>query len=379
MNIAGNIIRLRLPLLKPKESEPSLTKSVSEQLTLPKNHGPEPSPGKGQSSSIRPSLLEHKEPEASVSKEQISSMRLPLKRKEPEASVSKEQSSSMQVPLLKRREPQASSSKEQSSSMRLPLLKQKGVRSEPEASINKEQSSSMRLPQLKAKEPEASFSKARASTMRVPPPKHKEHEASSNKERSCSISKHKESETALRKEQNHSVRSSLPKHREAEASLREESCSTSGRVDIRAQKKCEIFGQSSDEAQQPCFSVRTDAVNQKLHPRPNQQLPSTTLKVPEFVVQKDGNMEKASTSNKSSRKQRAESRYKALVEDWISPQLQVEPTALDDEGWLFQKHEDRRESKLHQTVMYKLNHGSWPTAQYLPEADLHALPFAVPF
>ncbi|RVX03330.1 hypothetical protein CK203_019945 [Vitis vinifera] len=302
-----NIIRLRLPLPKPKEPEASLTKeqNCSERLPLPKDYGPEASLGKEQSSSMRLPLLKHKEPEASVSKEQSSSMRLPLlKRKEPEASVSKEQSSSMQLPLLK----------------------------------------------------------------------HKEPEASLNKEKSCSISKHKEPETLLRKEQNRSVWMPLTNLREPEASLRAESCSTSGRVDLPAQQKYEISGQSIEAP--PIFSMRTSTVDQKLNP--DQQLLCSTSKVPEIVVQNDANASKGSRSSKS-KKQRAESRYKALVEDWVPPLLQAEQTDLDDQEWLFRKHGDRHESKRHETINYDLCYGSWPRAQYLPEADVYALPYTVPF
>ncbi|XP_034675759.1 DNA ligase 1 isoform X2 [Vitis riparia] len=298
-------------------------------------------------------------------------LRLPLpKPKEPEASLTKEQNCSERLPLPKDFGPEASLGKEQSSSMRLPLLKHK----EPEASVSKEQSSSMRLPLLKRKEPEASVSKEQSSSMQLPLLKHKEPEASLNKEKSCSISKHKEPETLLRKEQNRSVWMPLTNLREPEASLRAESCSTSGRVDLPAQQKYEISGQSIEAP--PIFSMRTSTVDQKLNP--DQQLLCSTSKVPEIVVQNDANASKGSRSSKS-KKQRAESRYKALVEDWVPPLLQAEQTDLDDQEWLFQKHGDRHESKRHETINYDLCYGSWPRAQYLPEADVYALPYTVPF
>ena len=341
----------------------------SELLPLPKNYGPEASHVKGQSISMRLPHSKNKEPEASARKQQSNSMRQPLlKRKEPEASVNKEQSSSMRLPLLKRKEAEASPpSKEQSSSMRLPLQKQK----EPEASVSKEQSSSMRLPLLKRRATEASVNKEQSSSMRLPYLRHNEPEASvsKEKERSFSISMHKGSETLLREERAHSVWTPLPKKREPDASLREESCSTSGRVDLPAQHKPETSSQSIEA--QPIFSTGTGAVEQKLNLRPDQQSPPLTLN--------DANVSKGSSSSKS-RRQKTELRYKALMEEWVPQVLQMELTGSDDEGWLFQKHGDRQEkSKLHETtVNYELSYGSWPCAQYLPEADLYALPFTVP-
>lgn len=69
-----------------------------------------------------------------------------------------------------------------------------------------------------------------------------------------------------------------------------------------------------------------------------------------------------------------------LIENFAPDRVESKLTDCEDqEWWLFMKFGAKR----HQVSNQKTNQGSsstlWPTARFLPEADLHALPFTVPF
>ncbi|KAI8016110.1 hypothetical protein LOK49_LG05G03796 [Camellia lanceoleosa] len=76
--------------------------------------------------------------------------------------------------------------------------------------------------------------------------------------------------------------------------------------------------------------------------------------------------------------------YKDLVENWVPlpPQLlQGEQTDLDELEWLFQrKHQDQeRSTEVNSDASCRGGSTLWPHALYMPEADIWALPFTVPF
>ncbi|GMJ01552.1 hypothetical protein like AT4G35940 [Hibiscus trionum] len=75
--------------------------------------------------------------------------------------------------------------------------------------------------------------------------------------------------------------------------------------------------------------------------------------------------------------------FKNLVEDWFVPTLQSELTSFGDEDWLFQKKQNLnseiKSSKDGNVSLCQMNSTSCPHARFLPEADLYALPFTVPF
>ncbi|KAE8693474.1 hypothetical protein F3Y22_tig00110812pilonHSYRG00140 [Hibiscus syriacus] len=77
------------------------------------------------------------------------------------------------------------------------------------------------------------------------------------------------------------------------------------------------------------------------------------------------------------------SQFKNLVEDWIGPTLQSELTSFSDEDWLSQKQNLNssgvKSSKDGNVGWCQMNSTSWPHACFLPEADIYALPFTVPF
>ncbi|KAA3457555.1 splicing regulatory glutamine/lysine-rich protein 1 [Gossypium australe] len=75
--------------------------------------------------------------------------------------------------------------------------------------------------------------------------------------------------------------------------------------------------------------------------------------------------------------------FKNLVEDWVMPTPQSELTNSGDDDWLFQKKQNlNTEVKTHKDGNLNSNQMSsatWPRACFLPEADIYALPFTVPF
>ncbi|MED6146323.1 hypothetical protein PIB30_033433 [Stylosanthes scabra] len=75
--------------------------------------------------------------------------------------------------------------------------------------------------------------------------------------------------------------------------------------------------------------------------------------------------------------------YDALFQNWVSPPLTVGESSFD-EDWLFgSKHKDgSSDAKRVKTISGALRCSSpslWPRAQYLPEVEIYALPYTVPF
>lgn len=80
-----------------------------------------------------------------------------------------------------------------------------------------------------------------------------------------------------------------------------------------------------------------------------------------------------------------ESLYRDLVENWVPPPLQHQRNDFsDDEEWLFKtKQENRYKSERLEARNDAISCSRSPTlgprAYYLPEADVFALPYTVPF
>jgi hypothetical protein len=80
---------------------------------------------------------------------------------------------------------------------------------------------------------------------------------------------------------------------------------------------------------------------------------------------------------------KADSQYKGLVEDWVPPPLQFELKDSDDEEWLFgtlkqERHGNKRLNARHD-ISCRESSTLWPRARYLPESDVYALPYTIPF
>ncbi|XP_073031957.1 uncharacterized protein [Primulina eburnea] len=77
--------------------------------------------------------------------------------------------------------------------------------------------------------------------------------------------------------------------------------------------------------------------------------------------------------------------YKNLIENWVSPSLQYIPFSPEDLDWLIcsKDHDLRPESRQkfeNDSVFCSSSSSLWqPRAQLLPEIDVYALPFTVPY
>uniref|UniRef100_A0A5B7AWZ6 Uncharacterized protein n=1 Tax=Davidia involucrata TaxID=16924 RepID=A0A5B7AWZ6_DAVIN len=153
--------------------------------------------------------------------------------------------------------------------------------------------------------------------------------------------------------------------------------STSGRTDLPAQQKYGVTPGLS-EGEFCSFSMGTDIVLQDQTPRPDKE-PSSTSGRTGIFAEDDSQTASLSTLFENDM-QRAESLYKDLAENWV---LQSEQTDFDDQEWLFgRKQGDRPVGDRFRPSNDLSCYGSstlWPCAQYLPDADIYALPFTVPF
>ncbi|GAV56716.1 hypothetical protein CFOL_v3_00258 [Cephalotus follicularis] len=164
---------------------------------------------------------------------------------------------------------------------------------------------------------------------------------------------------------------SLQKHRGPDVSLsKEQVCSTSGREEPLAQPK-----EVQIPHQEQCCSIKTKSVKHTFEP--SKEL-NCSVFAPNVVETAFGMYE--------NEMKRAESQYKALIEDWVPPSnLQFKIDDLDDQEWLFgtkkQKWPDSRDVGLKggNHVLWPASATSRPLAQYLPEADIYALPYTIPF
>lgn len=163
------------------------------------------------------------------------------------------------------------------------------------------------------------------------------------------------------------IRLPLQKHKEADASVNgDQLCSTSGRSDSLIQQK----GTIQMPVEKQCSAInpnncRTDLKGQE----------KSTV---HFVKTASGML----SHRKGKGVHTAESPYKFLIEDWVPPSLEFDQTNCDDEDWLF-----RTKKQVHASKSLRSQRDGpclessalWPSALYLPQVDVYALPYTVPF
>lgn len=164
------------------------------------------------------------------------------------------------------------------------------------------------------------------------------------------------------------IRIRLPLKKDRDTSVRNEQlCSTSGRVDFHCQQKNEsvnVLEHCRTTSAKECILV------EDVTPSPKEKLPFT---VP-------GEIEATANQNEIGR---TESVCNALIEDWVPPAPQYQGDDFDNEEWLFKtKQEDRRGSNRYKAgneVTCSRSRSLWPHAHYMPDADIYALPYTIPF
>ncbi|XP_057973666.1 uncharacterized protein LOC131161722 isoform X1 [Malania oleifera] len=184
------------------------------------------------------------------------------------------------------------------------------------------------------------------------------------------------------------IRLPLQRHKEADAKLADASlsnervCSTSGRsMDSLTQPKLETATVTAREGHFSMFTSRDPAAQELVHHRPGKEVLCPTSATTAVVTQ-DG----APRSKSEKKMQKVESLYKALIENWVPPPQLNEQADFDDQEWLFgtkPRHSDEnskaKKCKANHDALCHGSSSSWPHAHYLPEADIYALPFSVPF
>ncbi|XP_038718626.1 uncharacterized protein LOC120011553 [Tripterygium wilfordii] len=161
------------------------------------------------------------------------------------------------------------------------------------------------------------------------------------------------------------IKLTLRKHKEPDATVSgEQSCSTSGRAESNAQYEENTC--TPDQKQWSCAKqsmARLDRVKC-----------SGLVEVPGLDIRPK------SYQNET---QKVESLYRDLIEEWLPPPIQLDQESLDDQDWLFgvrrQNGNGSKRIAACQDVAQCLSPTLWPRAHYLPEADVFALPFIVPF
>ncbi|XP_007017860.2 PREDICTED: uncharacterized protein LOC18591588 [Theobroma cacao] len=168
------------------------------------------------------------------------------------------------------------------------------------------------------------------------------------------------------------IRFSFKKPRESDASLCEERvCSTSGRADCSTQPIAQEQPDPSNQKENIITHVPeqkiTTVLEQKLW-RDNerkQQIPSS------------------GTSVFGNKMKKAALQYKTLLEDLMPLPLQLQNHDDYDDDWLFKskqqgKHAGER-SKVDDDVRCPTIATSCPRAHFLPDVEIYALPYTVPF
>ncbi|KAL5557843.1 hypothetical protein UlMin_034054 [Ulmus minor] len=88
-------------------------------------------------------------------------------------------------------------------------------------------------------------------------------------------------------------------------------------------------------------------------------------------------------SRKSRKIQKAAAGCESLFGNWVPPPLQFEVNDCD-EDWLFvrkpqNQHKPEISSRVEKLVSCSTASALWPQAQYIPEVEIYALPYAMPF
>ncbi|GAA0154722.1 hypothetical protein LIER_12624 [Lithospermum erythrorhizon] len=121
--------------------------------------------------------------------------------------------------------------------------------------------------------------------------------------------------------------------------------------------------------------------NVALPPRPDEKICSTSG-IPKAITREDDIFRHPKSLDKKMLK--AELKYRDLFLNWVPPPPPQTELESDDQDWLFSKKknpDNQTEKKLKpNSSMSRCSHSSlWPRAQFIPEADIYALPFTVPF
>ncbi|VFR03575.1 unnamed protein product [Cuscuta campestris] len=175
-------------------------------------------------------------------------------------------------------------------------------------------------------------------------------------------------------------------------------CSTSGRIDLPLQPKCESTSTAAAAAGTTLWAS-LKAVEESLPSAPyslktcqtlrvsqkdvEKSLPSTPINTCALRVVKEAVEKRLSSAREETPMQKEEMRYRDLIEKWIPPSLNDDLDSLDQD-WLFNRKRDTCAKKKQQPIstpnMLCSASALWPPrAQFLPDAEIYALPYTIPY
>lgn len=179
------------------------------------------------------------------------------------------------------------------------------------------------------------------------------------------------------------IRLSSKKHNQSDASLIEEKhCSPSGRAlvppqleneyapRLRSEGFCSTSGSTGNGGQSLVFKTggeRFQIASKQIETAPPPLLETKALPPVMTAMEKEGLL------------------YRNLIENWVPPQMNDICAETGDDDWLFgskiKKAEGSETRRIcrDESVFSCSNSSLWPRAQYLPEVELYALPYTVPF
>ncbi|CAI9763807.1 unnamed protein product [Fraxinus pennsylvanica] len=157
-------------------------------------------------------------------------------------------------------------------------------------------------------------------------------------------------------------------------------CSTSGRMDFPVQQKDEIALRAS-RGTVCTTSQGTNNLVQEVPARTEHELVFSASRQTEAADVKLGTSFGASAALTPIK--RLELQYKNLVENWVPHALHPLANDPDDQEWLQSKDKDVCAEKRFRSSSDAISRSSslalWPQSRYLPDVDICALPYVVPF
>ncbi|KAI3428925.1 uncharacterized protein J3R85_008945 [Psidium guajava] len=182
------------------------------------------------------------------------------------------------------------------------------------------------------------------------------------------------------------IRLPLQRHKDPEMlPSGEQPCSAPVRTDHFGHEKHEHAPRSSTERRErPCSTSLSSGEGSASKLGSTEQRPSSG--VAEMSSRKNGTLSSLSFDNRGLSP--SEIKYRNLIENWVPLSVDSGCTDLDDQEWLFDRKQfncDRKQLNCEggcKADYDGLTYGSpspWPRMHYLPEVDMYALPYTVPY
>lgn len=180
------------------------------------------------------------------------------------------------------------------------------------------------------------------------------------------------------------IRLSSKKHSQSDAlSNEEKQCSTSGRIHVPSQIKNEIAAPRLRSEGFCSTSGSNGSIGQSLVFKTGGERFQIASKQVETVSPRPL-LETKALPPVMTAMQKECLLYRNLIENWVPPQMNELLAETGDEDWLFGSKTKKAEGSETRRICRDESVSScsaslWPRAQYLPEVDLYALPYTVPF